>query len=308
MSFDIDIDFDNEWLKNPTEEAPIFCFPKLKDKLTSMGINIGKVGTWRTVGTVDVLPEDIGTRILFEDGGIFYIDDEGIKHRGFMYKHSFYFEYNGIANQPRFHIYKCSTIQNYGQVAYRFANAEPVKIYSKNAHREVMVEHLKLCSNCRELLMRDNTLDIYDSTDFVDILKEAGEVKEPERLELDIFGYVKDWERISMAYRATHQFTCERCGIKVEDGFDHQYIQTHHKNGNKTDNRESNLECLCVQCHSEVDDRHRHNFSHGGNKVMLEEFIRKYRKKPVIANQWGKLNLRPSQAASYISSDDDLPF
>ncbi|MDE6769421.1 MAG: hypothetical protein K2J78_06835, partial [Muribaculaceae bacterium] len=225
--------------------------------------------------------------------GIFYIDDEGVKRRGFMYKSSFYFVFNGVQYHPKFHIYKCQAINNFGRGAYRFANAEPVKVYSKNTHREVMVDHMELCSYCRSLLMRDNFLSIQDSTDFVEVLKEAGEVREPEQLELDIFGYVKDWERISMAYRTTRQFTCERCGIKVDDGFDHQYMQTHHRNGNKTDNRESNLECLCVQCHSEVDDRHRHNFSRGGNKVMLEEFIRKYRKKPTT---------------SPVSPDDDLPF
>ncbi|MDE5883364.1 MAG: hypothetical protein K2H60_16705 [Muribaculaceae bacterium] len=48
-----------------------------------------------------------------------------------------------------------------------------------------------------------------------------------------MFNTVKDWERISMAYRANRQFTCERCGSKVKDGFDHQYMQTHHRNGNK---------------------------------------------------------------------------
>lgn len=307
MSFDIDIDFDEEWLENPIDEEPIFCFPKLKDKLTSMGVKIGEAGAWRTVGTVDVLPEDIGTRILFEDGGIFYIDDEGIKRQGFMYKHSFYFEYNGVSNQPRFHIYKCSTIQNYGQVAYRFANAEPVKIYSKNTHREVMVEHLKLCSNCRDLLMRHNDLNIQDSTDFVEILKEAGEVKEPQELELDYYGYVKDWEQISLAYRSKHNFTCEHCGIKIDDGFDRQYIHTHHKNGDKTDNREPNLECLCIKCHSEVDDTHRKNFSRGGNKVMLEDFINKYRKnKSAFERLMDRLNIPENLYSS--SNNDNLPF
>ncbi|MDE6770800.1 MAG: hypothetical protein K2J78_13845, partial [Muribaculaceae bacterium] len=107
MSFDIDIDYDNEWGEESTKEEPIFYFPKLKDRLTSMGIRIGEAGAWRTVCTVEVLPEDIGTRILFEDGGIFYIDDEGIKRRGFMYKSSFYFVFNGVQYHPKFHIYKC---------------------------------------------------------------------------------------------------------------------------------------------------------------------------------------------------------
>ncbi len=43
MSFDINIDFDEEWLDSPKEE-PIFTFPKLKDKLQSMGVVIGEAG------------------------------------------------------------------------------------------------------------------------------------------------------------------------------------------------------------------------------------------------------------------------
>ena len=75
MSFDFDIDAEEDWFFNTD---PICDFPNFKKSLTDMGIQIGTAGAWRSVGTVDVLPEDIGERILFEDGGIFYIDDEGI--------------------------------------------------------------------------------------------------------------------------------------------------------------------------------------------------------------------------------------
>ena len=212
-----------EWLNPPVDESPIFSFPKLKERLTSMGIQIGKAGAWKTVGTVDILPEDIGKRLLFEDGGIFYIDDEGVKRRGFMYKTSFYFEWQGRISKPKFHVCKCTAIENFGREAYRFANAEPIKVYSRNAKKEVMVEHMDLCGYCRRMLMETEAKRVQDSTDFVEILKEAGDVSEPQEVELDIFGYVKDWERISLAYRTKRDFTCERCGVQVKDGFDHQF-------------------------------------------------------------------------------------
>lgn len=309
MSFDINTDFDDEWLVDTNDEQidePIFSFPKLKHKLKSMGIEIGQADAWRTVGTVEVLPEDIGKRILFEEGGIFFIDDDGIKRRGFMYKTSFYFEWHGQIRRPKFHVCKCQAIESFGRGNYRFANAEPIKVYSKNARKEVLVDHMELCGYCRNMLIEDERLHVQDSTDFVEILKEAGDVKEPEKLELDFYGYVKDWERISFAYRSTHNFTCERCGVKVNDGFDHQFMQTHHRNGNKTDNREANLECLCIQCHSEVDNTHRHNFSHGANKVILADFIEKYRK-----GQNNRDNLKsvfPVRKRPLTHFEEDLPF
>ena len=278
MNLNLNLELDENRLSPQPSEEPIFSFPKLKDKLSAMGIVIGHAAPWQTVGTVDVLPEDIGTRILFENGGIYFFDDNGIKRRGFMYKTKFNFEWRGERRQPTFHVFKCTAIENFGNESFRFANAEPIKIYSKNENKEVSVEGMKLCNLCRNMLIEKEAQRVSSSTDFVGILKESGDVRESEQLELDIYGYVRNWEQISLAYRTKMDFTCERCGIHIQEGFDRQFIHTHHKNGIKTDNKESNLQCLCIKCHSEVDKHHRQKFSVGGNKVLLEEFMKKYEK------------------------------
>lgn len=230
MNLNLNLELDENRLSPQPSEEPIFSFPKLKDKLSAMGIVIGHAAPWQTVGTVDVLPEDIGTRILFENGGIYFFDDNGIKRRGFMYKTKFNFEWRGERRQPTFHVFKCTAIENFGNESFRFANAEPIKIYSKNENKEVSVEGMKLCNFCRNMLIEKEAQRVSSSTDFVGILKESGDVRESEQLELDIYGYVRNWEQISLAYRTKMDFTCERCGIHIQEGFDRQFIHTHHKN------------------------------------------------------------------------------
>lgn len=46
--------------------------------------------------------------------------------------------------------------------------------------------------------------------------------------------------------------------------------------GDKLDNRESNLECLCIKCHSEVDDTYRRNFNTLTQQGLIQEFLLKY--------------------------------
>lgn len=290
--------------------TPICSFTSLKECLTKMGINIGKAAPWRSVGTIEVLPEDIGERLFFEDGGIFYIDDYGVKRRGFMYKAQFFFEYKGQKNQPKFHTCYCTTIQSFGRGAYRFANEEPIKVYSRNEHREVEVKGMELCGYCRRMLIKEEAKRVKDSTDFVSILKEAGDVEEPTEYDVDIFGYVKNWEQISLAYRTKMNFTCERCGTHIEDSFDHFYMQTHHKNGIKTDNRENNLECLCIKCHSEVDDTHKKNFSSTANRLIIEDYLRKYHnvdKNSIISRLYNTIRNRHKSPFNDIELED-LPF
>lgn len=46
--------------------------------------------------------------------------------------------------------------------------------------------------------------------------------------------------------------------------------------GDKLDNRESNLECLCIKCHPEVDNTYRRNFNTLAQKGLIQEFLLKY--------------------------------
>lgn len=63
--------------------------------------------------------------------------------------------------------------------------------------------------------------------------------------------YTPDFDAISSPARAAANWTCNRCGINLSDKAYQKFLHTHHKNGVRSDNTSSNLEVLCVGCHSE---------------------------------------------------------
>ena len=263
-------------------EEPIYTFDRLKRTLTDMGYLVEKATGYREVENVDVDINDLRTKIDFTDEGIFLKDEEGgAPQQIFLYKQKYHLEKYGL---PRFHICKCQTIQSFMnsgsfEKEYRRANTKSVMVKDMDDRlREKMVENLPLCKYCARLAME------YDkemkTSEFVEILKRANETEEePQNVEVDIFGYTKDWEKISTAYRISKDYTCERCGLHIDNVFDRQYMHVHHRDGNKLHNHTSNLECLCIRCHAHTDAIHEHNFSRGANRIHLEQFNADYPKK-----------------------------
>jgi hypothetical protein len=59
--------------------------------------------------------------------------------------------------------------------------------------------------------------------------------------------YSDDWKEISAQYRASKSFNCESCRVDLNQ---HKaLLHTHHIDGNKRNNTQSNLKALCADCH-----------------------------------------------------------
>ena len=259
------------------EEEPICNFQGLKDLLTSKGYHIGKAEPWRKIDSEEVSLHE--GNLEFSDDGIFLVDEDGVKRQVYLYKRKYHLERYG---KPRFHICKCETIQEFlsGRdiPEYRRANTSSVKVLDwDNDDDEVEVSDLPLCKNCAAIIYDDRDYNM-DSSEFAEILRNAASAEEEQPTDTEVnprTGYTKDWQEISSAFREKHNYTCEKCGVQVSP-FESEFMHVHHVNKNKTDNRESNLQCLCIKCHSEVDPTHIHNFSSKSQRLLIKLFEEKY--------------------------------
>lgn len=224
----------------------------------------------------DFSEEEKRGNITFKNDGI-YLDINGVPHKGYMYiKVADVDQYD----LPKFHISNCQTIiQQKGQDRfhghYFWSNSNIVDVQQRGStyiHQKVK---LNLCSYCKKLASVTNYNTTQGFFDLLDIQDKAPQIL--KKVEVDIFGYIKEWQQISKKFRIEKDFTCDKCSIKIENKFDQRYIQVHHRDGNKLNNKRENLQCLCTLCHANVDEKHSKNFSKKRSHREVLSFIDKYR-------------------------------
>lgn len=259
-----------------SDSIPIHDFNKSKAALVQLGYTIGDAQPYTPLKIADVDLSNIQNgEVEISDEGIYYINPvTGSKHQVFLYKKSVYLEYHGEKTKPKMHIANCKAIQNFGKEQYRRANTGTVLVWDKSTHQEVPVSDLPLCTYCRNMLFGQSVPT--SSDDFESAMREAAEKAKKDESEIDLKGYLWKWHKRSKQYREKMNYTCERCGFQATTMLSRQYLHVHHKDGNKLYNDDENLECLCIACHANVDNRHRENFSKGKNKKDLDDFKRKY--------------------------------
>jgi hypothetical protein len=63
--------------------------------------------------------------------------------------------------------------------------------------------------------------------------------------------YPDNFREISLAYRESVGWKCEKCGIALGKEKLRRYLHVHHKNGAKNNNSTNNLMALCIHCHAD---------------------------------------------------------
>lgn len=79
-------------------------------------------------------------------------------------------------------------------------------------------------------------------------------------------GYSRDWNRISRDIRESCSFTCQGCGVKLKRSS--RLLDVHHKDGDKRNNRDDNLICLCKLCHADQSAHGHYRLSSGDRKLI----------------------------------------
>ena len=87
--------------------------------------------------------------------------------------------------------------------------------------------------------------------------------QQTSRLRPDIArsGYSHQFPAISRAFRKSRNFTCEKCSVQLR----HRpgLVDTHHEDGDKSNDQFDNLSCLCKLCHAEQPNHYHYKVSPG---------------------------------------------
>lgn len=204
--------------------------------------------------------------LAFDEIGFF----QKSQKNGFLRLGIFLSEFNDLSygKNPVLHIYNCDTTDDLSR-KMKVTSSSQNTFFSRDRRKNISA-NLKICKKCsRNLRKKFNLkLGINDFNDFVLALEESHK----KQLITEPTGYIINWKQVSYCYRYTKNFTCEICGYKANESNEQKFLHTHHVDRIKTNNKRNNLQCLCVKCHSEVDDFHRAKFSFEGLS-QLDEFL-----------------------------------
>ncbi|MBL1213689.1 MAG: hypothetical protein HND52_10065 [Ignavibacteriae bacterium] len=227
-------------------------------------------------------------KVNLGEASFIYTDEKGKKHKGFLFIEGGYDRQTAIARGyqtivPKFHILNCSTINQ----QKKRKNFDGHYVFSQRVETikdlDDVVKEISLCRNCLNA-QTIVTKVMYVSEYIEEYIKSQLEVGQFDDVDLpkgNVFndtGYTPDWDEKSHAYRIKMKFMCQNCGIKLNKNYsDGYFLETHHLDGNKSNNEEHNLKALCVLCHSKINEMHKRNYRKEPNLTKLKTFIEMFR-------------------------------
>ncbi len=251
------------------------AFNKLRNDMDAPLISWDNKSVWQETDSDDLLKRlsssegievgDISEISILEDGTFGYNGQKVL-----VYIRDQYFNPRYPHREYKFHISTCSTIESAfnSKRKSRFVVASDTNgkfsVYRTNrVTREVeesLTLELHVCKNCLAKLAYkgynpSNKKKIYNEFSLPEFFELYGGTKHtaiPDQTDISApkNRYSPNHRKISELVRKNSGWVCNRCGIDL--GLHKHLLDTHHINGEKSDNRKINLEPLCIRCHANM--------------------------------------------------------
>lgn len=225
------------------------------------GIDDSKLAELLKTGEVEIELDEIKTKDgVFEYKGrkvIVYIRDQYSKYYSRGY---------------RFHLTKCGTISKAFQnrrnsryvVSLRTDGKFKINLLDDNiVVRKDLIEPLKVCKNCLEQInykeykdhpyrKKQTIFEDFDLAEYFNQFKQSnlntGHFRNANNAPLNV--YNKNFDLKSKTLREQKSYICEECGIDLSKQEHRKFTHVHHRDVDKSNDNLSNLEVLCIECHS----------------------------------------------------------
>ena len=235
--------------------------PPLERELAGNGVPI----------KLDDLERGPGTVLTYKGHVVFvYIQDTGA---------SKYTLENEPESSKKVHLRQCRTLDSmHEQGRYdRYVATQNkdgsflVHTREKDGEAGEMYANLVPCQNCLNLIRYSGSAKDFSYAKFLSDGKTTTFARTPKISDTDgrQSGYTSDWQNASHNYRESVHYTCEECCVDLSSN--KKLLHTHHINGVKSDNNNSNLKALCKLCHN---DQPKHNINVAIHERSLIEKLR----------------------------------
>lgn len=180
--------------------------------------------------------------------------------------------------RPKYHVYNCSTLVSMNAsgrfdryvISTTVDGVFSIRIINNNRPRPERAK-LDVCKNClnelhlngfdsQKMKKKEKARFVADFTPskFFELYPQSLFTKKPvydsDTAPSNV--YTADWDQISTKMRSDAAWRCQLCKADLSAANLHRYLQTHHKNGHRYDNRPENLIALCIECHAAQPNHH----------------------------------------------------
>ena len=185
-----------------------------------------------------------------------------------------YQKYRDKNDGYKFHLTKCQTIESFDKnnrnsryvISKKQNGLFDVNLVDRESKKliEKKQEFLKPCKNClKEINYKDyknNKEEIYKNFQLKEYFERypstnLDKTKYRDSDTAPLNEYTANWEQVSFGYREKQKWICEGCSINLEDNS--KFLHVHHIDADKSNNDESNLKALCIECHSQEPEHKR---------------------------------------------------